>query len=180
MTTREKREKAIEFHKNNTKDCGGAGRAFELECARANSRKCKVSEQNETDVYIKMLVKGKVQYVGAECKTNGGRIDGLENGSVKDKYIIYRLDYVQKLKNRVEERHVPAVVIPADLFMAMLRDINGIKAINKNGVVDGYGIQVSKKDLYKRLTAYIENYGESVLFDNEKIFEDWFFEGLEL
>lgn len=180
MTNREKRALAIERHENNTADCGGRGRAFELMCAREKSRKTKVAEQNETDVHIKMEVNGKIAYIPAECKTNGGRVDELLNGTSRAKFVIYRLEFTQKLKNSVDVRTVPPVIIPTDLFIDFLEEINAIKAINKHGVLDGYGIQVSSKKLYNGLLTYIDNYGESVLFDNEKTFEDWALEGLEL
>lgn len=179
MTIQERRRKAIAFHENNANDPGGRGRAFELMCAREKSHKCRVAEQNEIDVYIKMEVNGKIVYVPAECKTNGGRIDEMLNGTTKAKYIIYRLEFTQKLKNSVEVRTVPPVVIPVSLFIDALHEINAIKAVNKKGVLDGYGIQVSSKKLYLRLLEYIDNYGDCVLFDNEKTFEDWAFDGIE-
>lgn len=179
MTIQEKRKNAIARHENNTNDQGGRGRAFELMCAREKSHKCKVSEQNEIDVYIKMEVNGKIAYVPAECKTNGGRVDELLNGTTKAKYVIYRLEFTQILKNSVEVRTVPPVVIPVNLFLETLHELNAIKAINKKGVLDGYGIQVSSKKLYLRLLDYIDNYGECVLFDNEKTFDEWAFEGIE-
>jgi hypothetical protein len=180
MTYQEKRKAAIERHKNNTKNPGGYGCAFELECAREKSHKAKVAEQNEVDVHIKMEVNGKIAYVPAECKTNGGRVDELLNGTTKARFVIYRLDFTQKLKNSVDVRSIPPVVIPVHLFLDLLRDVNAIKVINKQGVFDGYGIQVSSKKLYTRLLAYIENYGDCVLFDNQKTFEDWALEGLEI
>ena len=180
MTAQEKREKAIAFHLHNIKDNGGQGRAFELQCARAKSRKTKVGEQNEVDVHIKMEVNGRITYVPAECKTNGGRVDELLNGTTKAKFVIYRLDFTQKLKNSVDVRTIPPVVIPVHLFLALLHEVNAIKAINKQGTLDGYGIQVSSKKLYCRLLAYIENYGDCVLFDNEKTFDDWAFDGIEI
>jgi hypothetical protein len=180
MTYQEKRKAAIARHKNNVQDLGGKGRAFELECARAKSHKTKVAEQNEVDVHIKMEVKGKIAYIPAECKTNGGRVDELLNGTTKAQYVIYRLDFTQKLKNSVEVRTIPPVVIPVNLFLALLQDVNAIKAINKKGILDGYGIQVSSKKLYTRLLTYIDNYGDCVLFDNEKTFDDWAFEGIEI
>ena len=179
MTIYEKRQAAIAYHNNNVADCGGKGRAFELECARAKSHKCKVSEQNEVDVHIKMEVKGKIAYVPAECKTNGGRVDELLNETTKAQFIIYRLEFTQKLKNSVDVRTIPPVVIPVKLFVNGLREVNAIKAINKKGQIDGYGIQVSSKKLYDKLLKYIDNYGEAVLFDNEKTFDDWGFEGIE-
>jgi hypothetical protein len=80
----------------------------------------------------------------------------------------------------VDVRNLPPVIAPVDLFVAMLQEVNAIKAINKNGELDGYGIQVSSKKMFKRLSDYINNYGDAVIFDNEKVFEDWDFEGLEL
>jgi hypothetical protein len=107
------------------------------------------------------------------------RVPGAKVGTTKAKYVIYRLEYTQKLKNTVDVRTVPPVVIPVGLFLETLHEINAIKAINKKGVLDGYGIQVSSKKLYLRLLDYIDHYGEAVLFDNEKTFEDWAFEGIE-
>lgn len=180
MTVKQIRQANIERHENNINDCGGRGRAFELLCAREKSHKTRVSEQNEIDVHIKMEVNGKITYIPAECKTNGGRVDEMLNGTSKAKFVIYRLEFTQKLKNSVDVRTVPPVVIPTDLFIAMLKDVNAIKAINRNGTLDGYGIQVSSKKMYLRLLDYVENYGDAVLFDNEKTFDDWGFEGLEL
>lgn len=181
MTCKEKRQKAIAFHENNLKDCGGRGKAFELECAREKSHKTRVSEQNEIDVFVKVANdEGKIHYIPAECKTNGGRLDEILNGTTKAKLIIYRLDFTQKLKNSVDVRTVPPIIAPVDIFVAMLREVNAIKAINRNGQLDGYGIQVSSKRMYLRLLDYIDNYGEAVLFDNEKTYEMWDFEGLEM
>lgn len=181
MTCKEQRERAIAFHENNLKNQGGKGNAFELMCAREKSHKIKVAEQNEVDVFVKFITdEGKVQYLPAECKTNGGRIDELLNGTTKAKYIIYRLEFTQKLKNSVDVRIVPPIIAPVDIFVAMLRDVNAIKAINRNGQFDGYGIQVSSKKMYLRLLDYVDNYGEAVLFDNTKTFELWDLEGLEM
>lgn len=180
MTVKQIRQANIERHQNNKKDNGGKGRAFELMCAREKSHKTRVSEQNQIDVHIKMEVNGKIVYAPAECKTNGGRVDEMINGTTKAKYVIYRLEYNQKLKNSVDVRTVPPVVIPTNLFLAMLEELNIIKAINRNGILDGYGIQVSSKKLYITLQNYIEDYAEAVLFDNAKTFEDWELEGLEM
>ena len=180
MSALEKRKEEIFRHLENLVDDGRKGKAFELECARRKSRKVKVSEQNETDVSIKMEINGKIRYIPAECKTNGGRVDEILNGTTKAKFIIYRLEFTQKLKNSVDERKIPPVIIPIDLFVKMLQECNAIKAINRNGEFDGYGIQCSSKKMFLRLAEYIENYGDCVLFDNEKTFEDWALEGLEL
>ena len=180
MTAQEKRIKEIARIKRNIFDDGRNGKAFELMCAREKSHKTKVAEQNEIDVSIKMEVNGKIRYIPAECKTNGGRVDEFLNGTSKAKFVIYRLDFTQKLKNSVDERKIPPVIVPVDLFVNMLKECNAIKAINRHGKLDGYGIQCSSKKIFLRLAEYIENYGDCVLFDNEKTFEDWALEGLEL
>ena len=170
----------------NTADDGRFGRAFEVSCARPLSHKTEVSAQNRADVSIKMLVDGKIQYVHAECKTNGGRVNDLLDGSNKSKFVIYRLDTVQKHKATkkspewIETRTVEPVIVPTDLFLQMLKECNALKTIAHGGVVDGIGIQVSSKKMYERLTAYVNNYGEAVIFDREHVYEDWDFDGLEL
>lgn len=170
----------------NTTDDGRFGRAFELSCARVNSAKICVSKQGQKDISVKMEINGKIRYIPAECKTNGGRIDDLLNGKNKSPFIVYRLQFVQKHKATKtapeweEVRAVPAVIVPTELFLRMITECNALKAINHNGVQDGIGIQPSSKKMYERLTAYIENYGDCVLFDNERTYADFDFEGLEL
>lgn len=186
MTKKEMRAANIAYELSNTANPGSKGRAFELSCARAGSRKTCVSKQGRTDVSVKVLVDGKARYIPAECKTNGGRVNDLLDGSNKSAFVIYRLDFTQKHKAcksapaREEVRHVPPVIIPTALFVTMLIECNAIKAVNHGGVQDGIAIQPSNKRMYERLTAYIDNYGEAVLFDNERAYDDWSFEGLEL
>ena len=170
----------------NIHDDGRHGRAFELSCARVNSRKTAVSTQGKADVSIKIEVNGKVRYIPAECKTNGGRVDDLLNGKNKAAFVIYRLQFVQKHKASKsapawdEIRSVPAVVVPTDLFLQMLTECNAIKAVAHNGTQDGIAIQPSSKRMFERLIAYIDNYGDCVLFDRERTYADFDFEGLEL
>ena len=166
-------------HLMNNADDGRFGRAFELTCARLNSHKTCVSKQGQVDVSVKFIDgNGKVKYVHCEVKTNGGRVDELLNGS-KVKYVIYRLDFVQKHKASKtreawdEVRTVAPVIIPKALFLAKLKEFNAIKVINRNGEFDGYGIQVSSKKWYEWLADY------PVKFDNENAYEEWEFEGLE-
>lgn len=170
MTKQQERQQHIENIEKNVKNLGRFGMSFELKCVRAKSTKTKLGEQNEKDVSVKFLVDGKIRYLPAECKTNGGRVDGYFDGSVKGNFTIYRLEFTQKLKIENEYRYIPPIVIPNNLFIALLQEVNAIKAINRHGEVDGYGIQVSSKKLYNRLNAYIERYGDKVLFDNEKTF----------
>ena len=166
-------------HLMNIADDGRFGRAFELECARTNSRKTRVSKQGQTDVSVKFADNnGKAKYMPCEVKTNGGRIDELLNGS-KAKYVIYRLEFVQKHKASKtrdaweEIRTIEPVIIPKDLFLAKLREFNAIKVINREGKFDGYGIQVSSKKWYEWLADY------PVKFDNENTYEEWEFDGLD-
>ena len=166
-------------HLMNNADDGRFGRAFELTCARLNSHKTSVSKQGQVDVSVKFVDgNGKVKYVPCEVKTNGGRVDELLNGS-KAKYVIYRLEFVQKHKASKtreawdEVRMVEPVIIPKALFLAKLKEFNAIKVINRNGEFDGYGIQVSSKKWYEWLADY------PVKFDNENAYEEWEFEGLE-
>ena len=170
----------------NTADDGRKGRAFELSCARPASRKTCVSKQGQTDVSVKIEIDGKIKYLPAECKTNGGRIDDLLNGKNKSAFVIYRLEFTQKHKAtktapaREEKRLVPAVIVPVDLFLQMLTECNAIKEVAHNGIVDGLAIQPSSKKMFERLTAYIDNYGDCVLFDRERTYCDYDFEGLEI
>ena len=180
MTNYEKRQSEIKRHESNTKNCGSYGNIFELNCARINSRKTKVAEQNQIDVYVKFKAEsGKSYYVPCECKTNGGRVDELLNDS-KAKYVIYDLHFVQK--HKASKKHEAydeyrdlekPVIIPKDLFLAKLKEFNAIKKINRHGEFDGYGIQVSSKKWFEWLTDY------PVIFDNESTYEAWEFEGLE-
>ena len=164
----------------NTADCGRFGRAFEMACARPNSRKARVSAQGRADVSVRF----NGRYVPAECKTNGGRVDDLLNGTNKSKFVIYKLDFVQKHKASKkhgaydEIRSVPAVIVPTSLFVNMLIECNAIKEVRHGGEVDGIAIQPSNKQMFERLTAYIANY--ELTFDNTTDYESWMFEGVEL
>lgn len=185
MTIKEQRTNAIARELGNAHNPGAMGRAFELSCARAGSRKTCVSKQGKADVSVKVVVNGKARYMPAECKTNGGRVDDLLNGSNKSAFVIYQLTFVQKHKATKkadaweEIRSVPAVIVPTALFLQMLTECNAIKAIAHGGVQDGIAIQPSSKRMYERLTAYTENFPDMV-FSPETTYEDWMFEGLEL
>ena len=179
------RKTAIANELNNTANCGAYGRAFEIACARPASRKTAVAKQGKADVSVRVVVNGKVRYLPAECKTNGGRVETLLNGTNKSRFVIYELNFIQKHKATKkaeaweEIRSVPALLIPTELFTAMLIDCNAIKEIRHNGEVDGIGIQPSSKRMYERLTAYAENFPDMV-FSPEADYEDWMLEGLEL
>lgn len=180
MKAKEIREALMERYTNNTGDFGRYGRTFELQCARDKSRKARVSKQGEIDIHVKFINEnGKAYYVPCEAKTNGGRVDELLNGS-KAKYVVYDLHVVQKhkatKKHGAWEEHrdlEQPVIIPTALFLAKLAEFGIIKAINKKGKFDGYGIQASSKKWFEWLSDY------PVKFDNENAYEAWEFEGLE-
>lgn len=179
------RNAQIDRYMANTDDCGREGRKHELLCARPASRKTSVSKQGQIDVSVKVIINGKARYVPAECKVNGGRVNDLLDGSNKSKFVIYKLEFTQKHKATKkaeaweEIRIVPSLLIPTQLFTAMLIECNAIKEVRHGGIVDGIAIQPSSKRMFERLTAYAENYPDMV-FSNTFDYEDWMFEGLEL
>lgn len=185
MTIKERRVLAILHELSNAINPGANGRAFELMCAREKSHKVTVSKQGERDVFVRVVANDKVKYLPAECKTNGGRVNDLLDGSNKSRFVIYKLDFVQKHKATKkapawdEIRSTPALLIPTHLFTAMLIDCNAVKEVAHKGIVDGIAIQPSSKRMYQRLTAYAENFPDMV-FSPEADYEDWMFEGLEL
>lgn len=165
----------------NEKDyCGRNGRANELEHTNTKSRKTTVSAQDEIDVYIKIRKNGKVRYIGAENKTNGGRINKLYEKSAP-KYVIYQMINAKipqsksaKAKGIPQEiRNTPAVIIPTKLFLATLEKFNAVKDMAHDGVKDGLGVQVSNKPFYLWLLDY------PVLWEKDHTYEEWEFEGLE-
>ena len=181
MTNEKKREIAVAEILSNSTNPGRFGDAFEILCARKGSRKTSVAKQGETDVFVKFSINGKIHYVPAECKTTGGRIGSLLNGTNDAKYVIYTLDFVQKYKAtktqpaREEHRHIDPVIIPTNLFVAKLREFNAIKAMNRDGQPDGdYAIQPSSKRWYEWLSEW------PVEFNREWTYEECDFEGLGL
>ena len=170
----------IARHLQNSADFGRFGRVHELKCARTNSRKTSVSKQGQVDIHVKFIDgNGKAYYVPCEAKTGGGRIDELLSGS-KAQYVVYDLHFVQKhkatKKHDAWEEHrdlEQPVIIPTALFLAKLNEFGIIKAINKKGKFDGYGIQASSKKWFEWLSDY------PVKFDNENAYEEWEFDGLE-
>lgn len=170
----------------NPADDGRKGRTFEIGCSRKLSNKTTVAAQGRTDVSIKMVKNGRTVYIPAECKTNGGRVTDLLIGENKSPFVIYRLQVVQKHKATKsspawdEERNLPALIIPTSLFLQVLEDCKAIKEVAHKGVVDGLAIQCSSKKLYLRLKDYAENYGGSVIFDRDAVYDFAEFDGLEL
>lgn len=80
--------------------------------------------------------------VSVESKTNGGRLD-----DIKDKYIVYSLN----INNSTGCVNIEPRIMKTETFLAALNDLNAIKVINKGGEFSGYGIQCSKRGLWKWL-----------------------------
>lgn len=169
------RQAEMNRHANNTTDDGRNGRIFELQCARANSRKVRVSKQGQNDCYtVFENENGKRYAVPFEAKTNGGRIGDIiaKVDSGKDGFIVYQLDYTASTtKNK--RRYVPAVIMPMSVFIKMLRECNAIKAVNKDGVQVDWAVQPSSKKMYLRLLDY------PIPFDTEAVYTMADFDGIE-
>lgn len=187
MTKYEKmRQARIAELLSNERDSGRFGKVDELLACRPNSKKVDVAKQGQTDNHLRICYDGKVRNVGFENKTNGGRVEKILDGSQKEAFVVYSLQFTQKHKATKkaeaweESRTIPKVIIPTALFRSLLMELGCYKDMVHHGVVDGIGIQPSSKKLYERLTAYIENYGESVLFSTTKVYESWELEDLEI
>lgn len=153
-------------------DDGAHGRIFELACASAYSRKTHVSKQGQADVYIH-YERGNY---AAECKTNGGRIAALRKPNAP-KFVIYRLDFVQKHKASKsgpawnEERHIDPVLIPTAVFLAALDRFGATKSTN--GTNPEEAIQVSSKKWFEWLLDWPIPYEPGLHYTADD------FEGLE-
>lgn len=169
MTNYEKRTNKIEQLKNNIADDGRFGKIFEIENARKGSRKTTVASVNEKDGTAKFKINGKIHYISVEFKTNGGRVEDIE----KSPYVVYRLDICNSSTSGIR-RYISPVIIPSTVFMDFLRENKLIKAVNKGGKLDGYGIQASSKKLYLALLDWC------IPYDKDTIYTPDDFEGLTL
>ena len=157
-------------------DSGYFGRIMENQCARPKSRKKCVSSAGKADVHIKY----NGRYIPAEVKTNGGRVDSLIDGTNKSKFVIYVMNHSirhkagKKTPEWWECRMVGPLIIPTEVFLNCLQEVNAIKTINKNGEYDGLGIQVSSLKLYQRLLQW------PVEYDRTRDYTSAGFEGLTL
>ena len=162
--------KKAEYRANIGIDCGAKGRIFELECARENSRKYKVSKQGQVDNWI--IYNGK--RASAEAKTNGGRIASLRKGKVQ--FVIYQMDFIQKHKASKsreaweEKRVIEPVIIPREIFLAVLDKFGATKSTNGRNPEEA--IQVSSKKFYEWLTEW------PVEYHNDWDYTEEDFEGL--
>lgn len=124
-------------------DSGAFGKAREILSRRPNSRKARVSGRNESDITFKL--DGKL--AKAECKTSGGRIN-----DIKDKYIVYSLS----VHNSTGDKDISARIIRSDVFIAKLYELNAVKTVRHNGVIDGLAIQPAKRALWAWLEEQLE------------------------
>lgn len=174
MTKYEKiRESEILRHAENIgRDDGARGRIFEITCASVHSRKTRVSKQGQADIYIH-FERGNY---AAECKTNGGRIGSLRKPKAP-RFVVYQLDFVQKHKASKtrdaweEVRHVPAVLIPTEVFLAALDRFGATKSTNGKNPEEA--IQVSSKKFYEWLLDWPIPYTPGLHYTADD------FEGLE-
>lgn len=150
-------------------DDGKKGKAFELENARRGSKKIYVAKAGEADGCAKFRINGKIKYVKVEFKTNGGRVEDI----AKSEFCVYRLDICNSSTSNIR-RYVDPVIIPSKVFLDYLYANNLVKAINRNGMLDGYGIQASSKKLYLALQDWCIPYDKDTVYT----YED--FEGLTL
>ena len=160
------------MYESNYRGSGCLGCIAELLNASETSKKLKVATTGKTDNFsLRWRENGKVTAKQFESKTNGGRI-AAANGKVnKGKWIVYKLDICNAGTNH-KLRSVPAKLIPMDVFVNTLLDLGAVKAVNKEGKLDGYGIQASSKSLYEWLLNWPVN------FDRNRIYSAADFEGL--
>ena len=157
---------------------GCMGCCAEMLTATTHSKKATVSNTGRVDCFIKYrTADGYIVPVSVERKTNGGRIKTLETEYSKaekmaGKYVVYSLDICNANTCHLR-RHVPAVVIPRKLFVEKLIEFNAVKTVSHGGVVDGFAIQCSSKQLFLWLADW------PVVYDRDAVYCDDDFEGLE-
>ena len=132
----------------------------------------KIAKQGEKDTTIRFSVNGKIRYLAGECKTNGGRVDTLLNGSNKSKYVIYAM-HLCNSTTKGKLREIAPVIIPTELFCSKLIEFGALKEVRHNGKVDGIAIQPSNKAWYEWLLDYPMVYDKTVTWSEDD------FEGLE-
>lgn len=165
------------LYKQGYKGDGVLGCVAEVLSATTHSIKTTVSNTGKVDCFIKYrTASGAVVPVSCERKTNGGRIETVANDfskaeKMQGKYVVYSLDICNSSTSG-KRRLVPAVVIPKQLFIEKLIEFNAVKAVNRNGQLEGYGIQASNKKLFQWLLDY------PIVYDRNAVYSDDDFEGL--
>lgn len=171
-------DKAWNIYLSNYKGDGCMGCVAEMLTATAGSKKATISNAGKIDCRILYRsARGYVIPMAVERKHNGGRIRTFESEYSKaeemvGRYVVYHLDICNS-NTQYLRRYVPAVVIPRTLFVAKLNEFNAIKAVNRNHVLEGYGIQCSSKKWFQWLAEY------PIVYDRNAVYCDDDFEGLE-
>ncbi len=166
-TDNEKKATILSYYERVTENAGAYGCIMEI--MQGGKRKKAVAKQNQNDMYF--YYNGK--RVKAECKTSGGRIGSLLDGSNKSKFIVYSLN-VCNANTSGKERNIDPVIMPVQMFLDLLVECNAVKAINRNGEFEEWGIQCSSKELYLRLLDY------PIMFTPESHYTDDDFDGIEI
>ena len=122
---------------------GAQGNASEVLSRRPGSRKTRVSGVRESDISFRL--DGRL--VKAERKTSGGRIDDITLD-----FVVYSID----LKNSTGDKYISPRIMRTEDFLSALYSLGAVKKINKNGVLSGYGIQVSSRKLWAWLEDQLE------------------------
>lgn len=154
------------------------GCVAEILTATTHSHKTTVSNVGRNDCYIKYRAEsGAIISMAAERKTNGGRVKTLESEfsraeEMNGRFVVYSMDVCNSGTSYLRRR-VAAVVIPRKVFVSKLVELNAIKAINKHGELDGFGIQVTNKPLYEWLSDW------PVVYDRNAVYSADDFDGLE-
>lgn len=170
--------KAWEMYITDYRGDGCMGCIAEMLTATKNSKKMHISNSGRVDCFIKYRAEsGAVVPVSVERKTNGGRIRTFETEfsdaeEMSGKYVVYSMDVCNSSTSN-KRRHVDAVVIPRKLFVEKLAEFNAIKKVNRNGVLEGFAIQVSSKKLYDWLMDW------PIVYDRNAVYSDDDFDGLE-
>lgn len=159
-------EKMLAYLANADKDDGAFGRIKELSSHSTKSRKSRVSAQGKNDTSIKMLINGKIRYIGIEVKTNGGRIENLYHANAP-KYIAYSID----IDNSLARRHTTTKLFPTEIFLEILESVNAIK--NTNGRNPERAVQAVSKKLYDIVSEWAIPYDPNATYTPED------FDGLE-
>lgn len=169
---------AWNMYNSNYKGDGCMGSIAEVLTATSNSKKQFVSNTGRVDCYIKYRCEsGAVIPVAVERKTNGGRLCTIETEysraeHIEGRYVVYSLDVCNAGTSHLR-RHVDAVIIPRKLFVDKLNEFNAIKAVNRHGVLEGYGIQATSRKLFDWLCNW------PIAYDRNAVYSDDDFEGLE-
>lgn len=133
--------------------------AMEILQRRPGSRRLEVTRPKQEghgcpDSYT--LIDGK--YIATEVKNNYGRID-----DIKDKYVVYTLF----MSNSTGTCVIAPRIMKRDTFFRGLEECKAIKTINKNGILDGHGVQASKRTWWRFLEEQTYYYHEKAYTSEE-------------